>query len=276
MRKCSRMCAALLVVSVCAFPQDKDQRPTKNPVTGDAAAIREGQSLFRANCSPCHGLEGSGGGRGPDLTSGRWVHGGTDGEIFRTIEGGVPGTEMPANAFEDSEIWSLVAYLRSLNPSRARPGGNAKEGEKLFFGKQGCSQCHMVAGRGGLLGPDLTRVGAGRSIQYLTDSMRDPDRDFSVMPLDPNNHYAVPVEWGSVTVITKQGTRITGVPKNEDAFTLQMMGEDNRLYLLVKKDLAEVRHERRSLMPAYSDQRLSAAELRDLLSYLTGLGGEEK
>jgi cytochrome c oxidase cbb3-type subunit III len=181
---------------------------------------------------------------------------------------------MPGNAFEDSEVWSLIAFLRSLNPSHTVPVGDAKNGEKLFFGKQGCSQCHMVAGHGGLLGPDLTRIGAARSVQYLTDSIRDPDKDLSVMPADPNNHYAVPVEWGSVTAVTKQGQRITGAPRNEDAFTLQLLGEDDRLYLLLKNDLASLQHERRSLMPAYSEQKLSAPELQDLLSYLASLRGE--
>jgi mono/diheme cytochrome c family protein len=71
----------------------------QNPVGGNPAAIQEGASLFRANCSPCHGLNAQGGGRGPDLTAGRWVHGSTDADIFRTITRGVPGTEMSANGF---------------------------------------------------------------------------------------------------------------------------------------------------------------------------------
>jgi len=66
----------------------------ENPVAGNTAAIQEGASLFRANCSPCHGLNAQGGGRGPDLTAGRWVHGSSDADIFRTITRGVPGTEM--------------------------------------------------------------------------------------------------------------------------------------------------------------------------------------
>jgi len=90
------------------------------------AQIREGASLFRGNCSPCHGLYAQGGGRGPDLSSGRWVHGSTDADIFHTITQGVPGTEMPANSFEDSEIRALIAYLRSLRPS-SKPAASAPE-----------------------------------------------------------------------------------------------------------------------------------------------------
>src|ERR1700677_7255 len=91
----------------------------ENPVAGNPAAIQEGASLFRANCSPCHGLNAQGGGRGPDLTAGRWVHGSSDAEIFTTISRGVPGTEMPASGFEDSETWAILAYIRSLSPGKS-------------------------------------------------------------------------------------------------------------------------------------------------------------
>lgn len=240
-----------------------------------SVAMREGASLFRANCSPCHGLDARGGGRGPDLTIGRWIHGGSDEAIFRTISQGVPGTEMPANPFEDSEIWAIVAYLRSV--SGAAPSavsGDATAGEHLFFGKQKCANCHMVKGRGGHLGPDLSRVGAARSIAYLTESIREPNKELSLGYMDPNNHYGIPLEYDTVIVVTRDGRRINGVAKNEDAFTIQLLGEDDELHLLQKKDLAEVRHERRSLMPAYTDDTLGAVALQNLLAYLASLRGE--
>src|SRR5580704_3549683 len=117
------------------YGQAVQEKPVTNPVAANSAAISEGASLFRANCSPCHGLSARGGGRGPDLTSGRWTHGSTDSAIFRTITRGVPGTEMPANGVEDSEAWAIIAYLRSLAPPR-RPivAGDSANGKKLFFG----------------------------------------------------------------------------------------------------------------------------------------------
>jgi cytochrome c oxidase cbb3-type subunit 3 len=255
-----------------AFGQTK---VIKNPLTGDPSAIKEGSSLFRANCSPCHGLNAGGGGRGPDLRAGLWVHGSSDAAIFRTIGEGVPGTEMPANPFEDSEIWALVAYLRSVSGGTKTPvAGDLAQGERLFFGKSACARCHMVKGRGGRLGPDLSRVGAARSAVYLTESIREPDKDLSLAPLDPNNHYGIPAQYDTVTAVTREGERVIGVAKNEDAFSLQLLGQDDKLHLFLKKDLREVIHERRSLMPAYPESRLSNQELQNLLAYLTSLRGE--
>jgi cytochrome c oxidase cbb3-type subunit III len=261
--------------SVLIYGRTKQDTRAAGPVAGDPAAVREGASLFRANCSPCHGLNAKGGGRGPDLTSGRWTHGSSDAEIFRTITQGVPGTEMPANAFEDSETWTIIAYLRSLAPSdHAKTTGDPVKGEKLFRGSAGCATCHMVKGHGGLLGPDLTRVGASRSTTYLIESIRDPDKELSGGMLDPNNHYGLPLVYDTVTVVLKDGQKVTGIAKNEDTFSVQLMDSDQRLRFFLKSDVKGVIHERKSLMPTYTDQMISAAELQDLLAYLERLRGE--
>jgi putative heme-binding domain-containing protein len=268
--------AAKDVASFADQPTRGDRKVQANPASGNPAAIGEGESLFRANCSPCHGFRARGGGRGPDLTMGTFVHGGQDGDLFRTISQGVDGTDMPGSAFEESETWALVAYIRSLgSSSRAVVRGNRVAGEQIFL-KKGCSKCHMVSGEGGRLGPELTRVGSARSIEYLTQAIRKPDEDLTIIPIDPNNHYAFPVEWDTVTVVTSDGTKITGTAKNEDEFSIQLFGEDERLHLLLKKDLRDVRHQRRSLMPAYTEQMLNASELQDLLSFLNGLQGGDK
>ena len=240
-----------------------------------ATTVKEGVSLFRANCSPCHGLDAHGGGRGPDLTSGRWTHGSTDAEIFRTISQGVPGTEMPANAFEDSETWAIVTYLRSLQPpSRALVAGDSAQGRKIF-NSAGCSTCHMVNGSGGRLGPDLSRLGASRSVSYLRDSIRNPDKDLSSGILDPNNHYGLPLVYDTVTVVTAKGEKITGVAKNEDTFSLQLMTTHEDLRFFLKRDLKEVIHEHKSLMPPYTENMLSQTELQSLIAYLVTLRGTE-
>jgi cytochrome c oxidase cbb3-type subunit 3 len=244
----------------------------ENPVAGNPAAIQEGASLFRANCSPCHGLNAQGGGRGPNLTAGRWVHGSSDADIFRTITRGVPGTEMPANGFDDSETWAILAYLRSLAPAKSETvSGDSDQGEKIFWGTGGCSTCHMVQGRGGVLGPDLSRVGEARSVPYLIDSIRDPSKELTTGVLDPNNHYGVPLVYDTVTVVTADGHKIVGVVKNEDTFSVQLLDTNQQLQFFLKKNVKEVTHERKSLMPAYSETMLKPAQLQDLVAYLAGL-----
>jgi cytochrome c oxidase cbb3-type subunit 3 len=269
----SVMLAAISVALVLsARPQEK---VVTNPVAGNPRAIQEGASLFRANCSPCHGLNAHGGGRGPDLTAGRWVHGSSDADLFRTVTRGVPGTEMPANALDDSEVWAILAYVRSLAPAKSQAvAGDPTKGKKIFWETAGCSTCHMVQGRGGVLGPDLSRVGEARSADYLIDSIRQPSKELSTGMLDPNNHYGLPLVYDTVTVVTANGQKIVGAAKNEDTFSLQLLDTNQHLQFFLKKNLREVKHERKSLMPDYSDDMLKPAELQDLLAYLEGLRPE--
>jgi mono/diheme cytochrome c family protein len=64
---------------------------------------------------------------------------------------------------------------------------------------------------------------------------------------------------------------VVGVPMNEDTFTVQIMDTSERVHSLDKKSLKSFRHENRSLMPTYAPDRLSDADLDDLVAYLQTL-----
>ncbi len=236
----------------------------KNPLAGNREAIDKGRKLFKRDCAPCHGVDASGA-RGPDLTSGRMTHGDGDAQLFKVVSKGIVDTEMPGGYYEDRETWAIIAFLRSV----VRPGqagskvqvtGDDRVGESLFA--QLCSQCHQVNGKGGRLGPDLSRIGVARSIGHLTESIRHASKD-------------VPVKYDTLIALTKDGKRITGIRLNEDTFSLQMMDERENIHLWRKRDLQEVIYERRSLMPDYDESVLSQKALQDLLAYLQSLRGKE-
>src|ERR1700719_4113656 len=138
-----------------------------NPLGSDAKAAKLGEFQFRSNCAFCHGLGARGGGRGPDLTRAQKKHGNADADLFRTINEGVPGTAMPPNGatqqgvgMTEDEIWQVITYIRSVQKKTdAQVAGNAAHGKELFFGSAACANCHMVLGKGGRLGPDLTTTG---------------------------------------------------------------------------------------------------------------------
>jgi len=212
---------------------------------------------FRINCAFCHGLGARGGGRGPDLTRARKRHGDSDAELFRTINQGVAGTAMPPNGttgqgvgMTDEEIWQVIAYLRSVQvKTPEHPLGNAAHGKELFYGDANCSGCHMLEGKGGRLGPDLTSVGGARAAGYIVDSVRNPSRRLAQGLTEATKEF--PQEYETVTVVTPEGKQITGVTLNEDSFTVQVM-----------------------LMPAYDTSLLSDKDLQDLVTYLLSVGAK--
>jgi cytochrome c oxidase cbb3-type subunit 3 len=252
----------------------------KNPFSSDPKAAKLGESQFRANCAFCHGLGARGGGRGPDLTRAQKRHGSTDSEMFHNIHDGIAGTAMPSATnggigvgMSDGEIWQVIAYLRSVEKkASAETAGNAAHGKELFYGTAACGTCHMVNGKGGRLGPDLSSVGGSRSFEYLADSMRDPSKRLAQGISEPLKDFSQ--EYETVTVVTADGTKLIGVVLNEDNFTLQMMDTREQLRLLQKDKLRSYEKSRESLMPAYDQKMLSDKDLQDLIAYLLAVGAQ--
>ena len=253
--------AALLVfLWMAGLPLPGAAQQGQNRFAGDAGAIAQGRYLFRARCSLCHGMDARGG-RGPDLTTGSFVHGDTDAALFATIQRGVPGTEMAGQRADrpPDETWMVVAYLRSLGAGASEAArGDPAAGERIFWDQTKCSTCHMVNGKGGRLGPDLSRIGAARSRKFFEEKIRDPNKD-------------LPPERWLVTVVTRDGQRMTGVRRNEDTFSVQLMDTQERLHSFFKKDVREVTSESRSVMPAFTEAQLDSKQLDDLVAYLVSL-----
>lgn len=232
-----------------------DVRVTKNPLEGNQDAIRDGATKFRSRCAGCHGPDAHGY-IGPDIT-GLSASGYTDDRVFGIVRRGVPGTEMtPTDPLRvpDREIWQILAYLGTVRALPSTPSsGDAQNGERVF--RATCSGCHMINGRGGQLGPDLSRIGSGRSRPVLLNKVRGTSNN--ILP-----------GYDAVTVVMRDGQRIRGVKKNEDEFSLQIIDMRERLQGYLKADLTEIVNEPRSVMPSYGPGQLTDGALDDLLQYL--------
>jgi cytochrome c oxidase cbb3-type subunit 3 len=250
----------------------------KNPFAGDPKVAKLGESQFRANCAFCHGLGARGGGRGPDLTRAQKRHGSADADLFRTINEGVPGTAMPQNGatqqgvgMTEAEIWQVITYIRSVEKKAAAAApGDAAHGKALFYGNAACSTCHMINGKGGRLGPDLSATGGARSTEYLVDSVRNPSRRLAQGIGEAMKEFSQ--EYETVTVVDASGLKFQGVVLNEDNFTLQMMDTREQLRLFEKDKLRSFLKTRESLMPAYDEKMLPEKALQDIVAYLLSVG----
>ncbi|MCU1235393.1 MAG: ccoP2 [Candidatus Solibacter sp.] len=229
----------------------------------NSSDLTAGKSLFLANCAMCHGME-AGGGRGPALVGREFLHGSSDDELLAVIREGIPGSSMPAFAGTDEEERNIVVYIRSLSSpivgGNAHPTGDAERGKRVYSGL-GCAGCHLIDDAGSVFGPNLTRVGAGRSYEFLKQSLLNPSADIT-----PGGD--------GVTVTTVDGRRVTGIRINEDSFTLQLRDQSQKFITFDKSEIRQVTHEKKSLMPTYSS--LPPRDLEDLLAYLSTLRGVVK
>ncbi len=251
-------------------PDDEVLKPSEPEAAApiDPQALDEGKAMFRGLCSGCHGGAGRGG-KGPNLTDDRWLHGNTDADITRVIENGVPGTTMKklGESLKEEQIAQIIAYIRSLAQAPGESDwkpyfvGDPKVGEQFFFdveNKAACNKCHALNRRGGGIGPALDRIASRRSPQYIMESMVQPSKD-----IDPR--------YEQVMVITDEGKTIQGLRVNESNFNIQLREENGQFHSLHKRDLEEVQQLDVSLMPANLVENLNVKQLHDLFAFLMTL-----
>ncbi len=217
-----------------------------------------GEKIFAGSCAECHGLDGRGGERAPNIAENPTVQRLSDDQIFGVIENGIPGTGMPAfHTLESSDIKSVVAYLRTLQGTKkaAELPGDPDRGKAIFFGKAKCSSCHMVAGKGGFIASDLSGYARTHSVEETRSTITSPN---------PSGDQ----QSRTVTATTRDGKKYVGRIRNQDNFSLQLQALDGTFHFLAKPDIERLDFSPQSLMPSDFRSTLSPNELNDLISYL--------
>ena len=250
---------AMSVLLPAGSPQDAQKSPVKRPPP--SASTSGGQQIFDSTCASCHGLDGRGGERAPDIATRPEITHRSDQDLLKILRAGIPEKGMPSfAALGSAKLSTLLSYVRSLQGkgTAAPVVGNTEKGKELYWGKGGCSECHMLNGAGGFLGPDLSKYGENHSVAEIHSVIVKPEK--------------VPGTRGHVAEVTaKDGKTYSGLVRNEDNFSLQLLSLDGTFHLFSKSDLAAIHFRQESLMPADYGSKLSAADLDALAAYLASL-----
>lgn len=257
----------LIICAAAYLPSATLAQSTAQPVrplaNASAKDLAEGQKIFDAQCAWCHGASGTGG-TGPNLQRATLRNAATDAALAQIVRNGIPGTEMPSFAIALTErmAWQTASYVKSLGRVRSKPlPGDAKRGAELYI-STGCASCHVLSGTGGALGPELTRIGSLRGPSYLRDALVKPGATH-------------PPGYLVVRATTTDGREVRGVRINEDVFYILIRDAGGTVHSLEKATLSKVERQlEASLMPSYAN-RLSEAQLDDMVAYLSGLRGEK-
>ena len=254
---CTLVCAAPMGAQLDRVPPPS----SANPLTHNAAAVDAGQKRFRQLCSSCHGRDGEGGqgeGQGPNLINSWEVRRAKDAQLFSAVKNGVQGTAMPPFPLPDQQVWELVSFVRALNApanSVSVPGDPAA-GESVFFGKGGCSGCHMIRGRGGYLGPDLSNIGAVRRLSELREAILKPKQE-------PSEGYR------PLLLRVSGGRQLRAVARHYSNWSIQALDENGALHLLRGSAMETAAFQNKTWMPADFAQRLTTADIDNLLAFLS-------
>lgn len=169
-RKVSLAVGGFFVAAILALEVTGAISAPPRPATETDPLVLKGQTVYRdINCAYCHSINGVGGAIGPDLSAISTQL--TKEQITAYLQNPdsmVPNTLHPKLQFTPDELNALVAYLETLGATVSYTA----QAPILF--DQHCGACHMINGKGGTLGPDLSTVGSRRSINFLDNFITDP------------------------------------------------------------------------------------------------------
>ena len=237
----------------------------------------DGKRQYEARCAGCHGADGAGGGHGPAIVDVRRPRATTLEAVRVVIQKGIPEGGMPAFPISDEEAGRDRGVRDAFEAARDRRRGSVRLPRRATprpasdssTAKGNCASCHMVRGRGGVLGPDLSNVGRDRQPAQIEQALRDPGG----APAESGGTRGRGGRGGApsyraVTVRLRDGQTLRGIAKNESTFDLQLLAMDGKLHLLI-----EGPGRRRSFAKSRSCRRSRRARktLRNLVAYLSRL-----
>jgi len=244
-----------ILVHACGVFAQQVAQPGSTPNKAPASL---GRQIFSSSCASCHGLDGRGGERAPDIVTKPELTRLSEAETIKLIRAGVPEKGMPPfDSLGTAKLTALVSYLRSLqgNGPIATVVGDAALGRELFRGKAGCYECHMMEGSGGFLGPDLSKFAETHSAPDIRSAIVAPEKK-------PGPRRS------AATVTTSDGKSYEGLVRNEDNFSLQLQSYDGNFHLFSKSELAKIDIHQGSIMPSNYGSKLSPSELDALVAFL--------
>jgi cytochrome c oxidase cbb3-type subunit III len=212
----------------------------RSVIPADSPSMEAGKQIYMGSCSGCHGATGEGS-QGPSLLSGRASRL-PDQTLLNSIKYGLPGTSMPNFPMADEKILQVAAFVRSLTVPAiaAQVAGDPEKGRQVFFGAGRCSTCHMILGQGGYPGPDLSNIGAERTVAQIRESVMKPSA-------------RIADGYRSATAVLKSGRTVQGVAKNYNNYSVQILDGAGKLHLLSHDEIAKLDVMDASMMPAVSD-----------------------
>lgn len=151
----------------------------------------------------------------------------------------------------EAKLDGLMAQLKS---------GDAARGYQVFRStKAACSACHKIGYVGGLIGPELTRIGATRSRRALLEAIVFPNArlEQSYTPL---------------RVLTTDGQIHNGIVARDSGGVLELVTGANQRVSILSEEIEQRLPSPVSIMPAGLEQQLSLEELADLLTLLESAG----
>lgn len=157
--------------------------------------------------------------------------------------------------------------MSDLAPALAKADWNNRNldnGRNVFVQAQ-CFKCHQFQGEGGSVGPDLTGLHRRYTIEYLTETLVDPDKSIS------DQYQATVFEMSDGKLVVGRVANLV----NDELMVQTDMIAPGKLTRLKRSEIEAMRASTTSPMPAGLLDSYTESDILDLLAWLRSAGPEE-
>lgn len=155
----------------------------------------------------------------------------------------------------------LAEFPNSASPQLSASVDSIESGRRIFFHTNGagCYKCHMVSGRGGQVGPDLTVIARTMDRKKLVESIVEPSKEISP-------------QFTTWAIETKNGKVLTGLLLGEEVNgDLRLGSNSGDLFFVPFNDIETRTPMKTSIMPEKLHEALTRTEFHDLIAFLESL-----
>ncbi|MEM6471216.1 MAG: PQQ-dependent sugar dehydrogenase [Planctomycetota bacterium] len=138
--------------------------------------------------------------------------------------------------------------------------GDVARGRRIFHQdtRAKCGTCHIAEGKGGRVGPDLSKIGGKFDRIHLVESILEPSKQI--------------VEGYQTTkVLTTDGVVYAGIVRSESESTMRLEDSEGKSIELALDEIERREISSESLMPNDLQRQITVAEFTDLIAYLETL-----
>lgn len=155
--------------------------------------------------------------------------------------------------------WAPPKRPQSTSPPPPAPeiaGGDWKRGQEIFFGNTAqCSACHKIAGKGAAVGPDLSNL-VHRDVASVTRDIIQPSA-------------AINPDYIPMTVLLASGEILSGLMRPVGDGKVAVTDSNAKERIVDAGEIDEYKASDVSVMPKGIEEKIGAAGMRDLLTFLT-------
>ncbi len=163
------------------------------------------------------------------------------------------GGDLDMEAIDTAPGELTEAFYAKISAAAAAGGGDPGEGAIVY--EDNCSECHILNGEGGEIGPELSGI-AGKGLKFISEAILQPAK-------------ALTKGFETYVAVNQEGRQTIGLKTRDEAGEIDITTATGDVVTLEKADIKEIRiDDTKSVMPDDLSEAMTVKDYQDILSYL--------